>query len=100
MTSKQSTRGNGSDRGKGFSRGKGKFVITCYRCGVEGHKSSKCPERQGPNKRGGARTQVTIAGDATVVREYLVVLPLEQGEKLMFQRILLKPEQKSIGESE
>jgi len=29
---------------KGFERGKGKYAISCYRCGVEGHKASKFPK--------------------------------------------------------
>jgi hypothetical protein len=33
--------------------------------------------------------QVTMAGDAAVVGEDMFVLPHEQGENLMFQRILL-----------
>jgi hypothetical protein len=44
--------------------------------------------------------QVTMEGDASVVGEDVVVLPHEQGENLMFQRILLKPEQKLIEEPE
>jgi len=73
--SNQSTRWNGVGRGKGFERGKGKFVITCYRCGVEGHKASKCPEKKGPSKRCDAIMQVTMGGHAMVVGEDVVVLP-------------------------
>lgn len=39
--------GNNIGRGReSFGRGKGKYVITCYHCGVEGHKKSKCLEKQ------------------------------------------------------
>jgi hypothetical protein len=34
--------GNGVGRSRGFRRGKGRYVITCYHCGVEGHKKSEC----------------------------------------------------------
>ena len=44
-TSSQSSIGNGASRGRGFRRGKGKFVITCYRCGVERHKALECLEK-------------------------------------------------------
>ena len=44
-TSSQSAKGNGAGRVRGFIRGKVKFVIICYRCGVEGHKASKSPKK-------------------------------------------------------
>lgn len=55
-TSTQSKKGNGTRRGRGFRRGKGKYAITCYKCGVEGHKTSKCPERHNSRKRSEAKT--------------------------------------------
>ena len=55
-TSILSTRGNGVGRGRGFGRGRGKYVINSYRCGIEGHKASECPEKLGPSKRGDTRT--------------------------------------------
>jgi len=42
-TSNQNTRGSGARRGRGF--GRGTFVITCYRCRIEGHKASKRPKQ-------------------------------------------------------
>jgi hypothetical protein len=50
---------NHAGRGRGFGRGKGKYVITCYRCGVEGHKASECPEKHNLGRRNEARTHVT-----------------------------------------
>jgi len=44
-TGSQSSIGNGASRGRGFRRRKGKFVITCYRCGVERHKALECLEK-------------------------------------------------------
>jgi hypothetical protein len=41
-----------------------------------------------------------MEGDSLVVGEDVVVLPHEQGENFMFQRILLKLEQKLIKEPE
>ena len=41
--SKNARGGRSDDRGRGF--GHGKYVITCYNCGVEGQKSLECPER-------------------------------------------------------
>jgi hypothetical protein len=65
-TNSQNTKGGRSiGRGRGF--GRGKYVITCYRCGVEGHKESKCPERQNAMRRNEARTQVTEADKTTIV---------------------------------
>jgi hypothetical protein len=49
-TSSQSSIGNGAGRGRGFRRGKGKFVITCYRCGVEGHKAWNAQKSKVPVK--------------------------------------------------
>jgi hypothetical protein len=49
-TSSQNTRG-GKSVGSGRGFGRGKYVITCYRCGVDGHKASrmsretKCSEK-------------------------------------------------------
>ena len=44
-TSTSNTRGNGSNRGRGFGRGIGRYTITYYRCGVDGHKAIKCLEK-------------------------------------------------------
>jgi hypothetical protein len=45
-TSGQSNKGgNGTRRGCGFIRVKGKYAITSYKCGVEGHNASKCLEK-------------------------------------------------------
>jgi hypothetical protein len=41
-------------RGRGFRRGKGKYIITFYRYGVEGHKASECLEKHNSRKRGEA----------------------------------------------
>jgi hypothetical protein len=64
VTSSKHTRGGRSvGRGRGF--GHGKYVITCYNCGVEGHKASECPERHNAARRNEARMQVTQADEAT-----------------------------------
>jgi hypothetical protein len=98
-TNSQNTRGGRSvGRGRGF--GQGKYVITCYRCGVEGHKASECPERQNTMRRNEARTQVTQEDETTVVGGNVEVLQQEQGENLMFRRVLLKPETKATEEPE
>jgi hypothetical protein len=98
-TNSQNTRGGRSvGRGRGF--GRGKYVITCYRCGVEGHKASKCLERQNATRRTEARTQVTQADETTVVGGNVEVLQQEKGENLMFRRVLLKPETKVAEEPE
>lgn len=52
---------NGSERGKGLKRGSGKYVITCYKCGEDGHKACERLEKPNLGKRGEARTQFTIA---------------------------------------
>jgi hypothetical protein len=75
-------------------------VIICYHCGVEGHKKSECLERQASGRRGEAQTQVTQVDEASVVGENVIVLQQEQGENLMFQRVLLKYEQKATEELE
>ena len=39
--------GNNTGRSRGsFGRGKGNYVITCYHCGVEGHKKYEWPKKQ------------------------------------------------------
>ena len=90
-TSKISARGNGVGSGRGFGRVRGKYVITCYRCGVESHKASECPERQGPSNKGDARIHMTMVDEASIAGENVIVLLQEQGENLMFRRVLLKP---------
>ena len=47
-TNTSNTKGNGTGRGRGF--GRGKCTITYYRCGVDGHKASECPEKQNVSK--------------------------------------------------
>jgi hypothetical protein len=48
---RQSNRGgNDTRRGRGFIRVKGKYIITCYRCGVERHKAYKCQEKNNTRK--------------------------------------------------
>jgi hypothetical protein len=45
-TNTQSNRGgNGTRRGRGFEIEKGKYIITYYICGVEGHKAYECPKK-------------------------------------------------------
>jgi len=100
-TSSQNSRGgNGTGRGRGFGRGKDKYIITCYRCGVEGHKASECPEKHNSGKRSEARTQVTQADEASVVGENVMVLQQEQGDNLMFRRVPLQTERKIAEEPE
>lgn len=51
-TNSQSNRGgNDTGRGRVFGRGKCKHIITCYRCGVEGHKASECLKNLKKNNR-------------------------------------------------
>ena len=49
-------------------------MITCYRCGVEGHKASEFLKKQNVNKRSDARTQVTIVKEASMVGDNVIVL--------------------------
>ena len=99
-TSKPSTRGSGASRVRGFGRGRRKYVIACYRCGVEGHKASESLDKPGPSKRSDDRTQITMDDEASIAGENVIVLPQEQGKNLMFRRVLLKPEQQLIEELE
>lgn len=92
-TGNQSTEGYGVAKGKGFGRGRGKYVITCYKCGVEGNKASKCPYKQGPSKGGDARTHMTMVDKASVAGDNVIVPLREQGENMMFRRVLLKTKQ-------
>lgn len=77
-------------------RGKGKYVIACYRCGVEGHKASECLEKHNPRRRNEARTRVMQVGEASAMGDNVVVLQHEEGENLMFNRVLLKLEKKIV----
>jgi hypothetical protein len=50
----KNTRG-GRSVGRGRCFGRGKYVIACYSCRVEGHKSWECSERQNAVRRHEAR---------------------------------------------
>jgi hypothetical protein len=99
VTNNQNTRGgSGTGRGRGF--GRGKYVITCYRCRVEGHKASECPEKQNTGRRNEARTQVTQEMRQQLLETMWKYFNRSKGEKLMFRRVLLKPETKTTEEPE
>jgi hypothetical protein len=72
-TNSQSNRGgNDTGRGRGFGRGKGKYIITCYRCGVEGHKASEClestiQEKEVKPKHRLHRNETSIVGENVMV---------------------------------
>lgn len=51
-------------------------------------------------RRGEARTQVIQVDEASSFGEYMIVLQQEQGENLMFRRVLLKPKKKAMKELE
>ena len=87
-TSSPRTRVNEAVKGRGFGRGRGKYVITCYRCGVEGNKALECLEKQGSNKRGDAKMQMTVVDETSVVEDNVTMLQQEQGENIMFRRVL------------
>ena len=48
--------------------------MSSHSCGVEGYKSSKCPERKNLGKRTKAKTYVTQVDEASVVHENVIVL--------------------------
>ena len=52
------------------------------------------------SKRNDARTQVIMEDKASVVGDNAIVLQHEQGESLMFRRVLLRPEQELVKELE
>jgi hypothetical protein len=85
-TNNQNTRG-GRSVGKGIGFGRGKYVITCYRCGVEGHKASECLEKQNTVRRNEARMQVTQKDETTIVGGNVGVIHQEQGENMMLRRV-------------
>jgi hypothetical protein len=98
-TISQNTRG-GRSIGKGRGFGHSKYVITCYNCGVEGHKESKCRNRKNETRINEARMQVTKKDDTTDTSGNVEVLQQEQGENLMLRKLLLKPETKEVEEPE
>jgi len=98
-TNCRNTRG-GISVGRGRCFGRGKYVITCYRCGIEGHKASECSERQNAARRNEARTLVTKEYEIVVVGWNVEVLQQEYGENLMLRRVLLNPETKEVEEPE
>lgn len=59
--------GNTVVRGKwSLGRGKIKYLISFYRCGVEGINESKCSKGKFSGRRGEARTNVTQADEDSV----------------------------------
>jgi hypothetical protein len=63
-------------------------------------KHQECLERQNVARKTEARTQVTQADETIVVGGNMEVLQQEQGENVMFRRVLLKPYTNVVEEPE
>ena len=75
-----SIKANENGRGRGFVRGKGKYVNTCYRCGVEGHKPYECPKKQNSSNHDKVRLQVPLENETSTFGENVIVLQQKHRE--------------------
>lgn len=56
---------------------------------------AKCPKNQNDGRRNEARAHVNQAEDSPIVGDNIAKICCEQGQNLMFKRVLLKSEKKN-----